>query len=380
MFPARHTGPPSQPGQPPYKTMSIVDLCERIKEEYSFLQNQCHTLRTELDKLVSEKTDMQRHYVMYYEMSYGLNVEMHKQTEIAKRLNTLIGQILPYLSAEHQAQVAQAAERAKQVTSNELNAIIGQQHSNITHLMQLPQAHGVGPQMPLLSQLPPHLAGLQPQSSAAAVVAAGLPPNSAAAGLLALSNAGLAGNNNPLSHLASAASSPLLNKDSIRDKIDKRSSSLDERQRSSFSPSSQRDRHRSRSPSEGEVNHKPKKRNPEKSENGSDDERDDGDGGSSLIVDVTGNEEPVSPHNGDTSPRENGSDSARIKRETRPPSRSGSSSSSSTPLSSKPKEHLVMFQVFMFSFYLSSHASKRFTNNLFSLTHLVLGFFWVVYI
>ncbi|KAJ6669612.1 hypothetical protein lerEdw1_000161, partial [Lerista edwardsae] len=22
---------------------------------------------------------MQRHYVMYYEMSYGLNIEMHKQ-------------------------------------------------------------------------------------------------------------------------------------------------------------------------------------------------------------------------------------------------------------------------------------------------------------
>ncbi|OWK12281.1 hypothetical protein Celaphus_00003357 [Cervus elaphus hippelaphus] len=36
---------------------------------------------------------MQRHYVMYYEMSYGLNIEMHKQ---------------------HQQQVLQAVERAKQ--------------------------------------------------------------------------------------------------------------------------------------------------------------------------------------------------------------------------------------------------------------------------
>lgn len=31
------------------------------------------------EKLAQEKTEMQRHYVMYYEMSYGLNVEMHKQ-------------------------------------------------------------------------------------------------------------------------------------------------------------------------------------------------------------------------------------------------------------------------------------------------------------
>ncbi|XP_048469881.1 transducin-like enhancer protein 1 [Rhincodon typus] len=33
----------------------------------------------ECEKLASEKTEMQRHYVMYYEMSYGLNLEMHKQ-------------------------------------------------------------------------------------------------------------------------------------------------------------------------------------------------------------------------------------------------------------------------------------------------------------
>lgn len=43
----------------------------------------------ECEKLAQEKTEMQRHYVMYYEMSYGLNVEMHKQTEIAKRLNAI---------------------------------------------------------------------------------------------------------------------------------------------------------------------------------------------------------------------------------------------------------------------------------------------------
>lgn len=47
------------------------------------------------------------------------------QTEIAKRLNAIIAQILPFLSQDHQQQVATAVERAKQVTMTELNAIIG---------------------------------------------------------------------------------------------------------------------------------------------------------------------------------------------------------------------------------------------------------------
>ena len=33
-------------------------------------------------------------------MSYGLNVEMHKQTEIAKRLNAICAQVIPFLSQE----------------------------------------------------------------------------------------------------------------------------------------------------------------------------------------------------------------------------------------------------------------------------------------
>lgn len=47
------------------------------------------------------------------------------QTEIAKRLNAIIAQILPFLSQEHQQQVATAVERAKQVTMSELNTVIG---------------------------------------------------------------------------------------------------------------------------------------------------------------------------------------------------------------------------------------------------------------
>lgn len=60
-------------------------------------------------------------------MSYGLNVEMHKQTEICKRLNAIIVQMIPLLTQDHQQQVATAVERAKQITVSELNTIIGQQ-------------------------------------------------------------------------------------------------------------------------------------------------------------------------------------------------------------------------------------------------------------
>ncbi|XP_037949604.1 protein groucho isoform X3 [Teleopsis dalmanni] len=128
MYPApvRHPSAGGPPPQGPLK-FTIVDTLERIKEEFNFIQAQYHSLKLECEKLANEKTEMQRHYVMYYEMSYGLNVEMHKQTEIAKRLNTLINQLLPFLQADHQQQVLQAVERAKQVTMQELNLIIGQQ-------------------------------------------------------------------------------------------------------------------------------------------------------------------------------------------------------------------------------------------------------------
>ncbi|XP_070063662.1 protein groucho isoform X6 [Drosophila virilis] len=142
MYPApvRHPAAGGPPPQGPIK-FTIADTLERIKEEFNFLQAQYHSIKLECEKLANEKTEMQRHYVMYYEMSYGLNVEMHKQTEIAKRLNTLINQLLPFLQADHQQQVLQAVERAKQVTMQELNLIIGQQ----IHAQQVPG----GPPQPM---------------------------------------------------------------------------------------------------------------------------------------------------------------------------------------------------------------------------------------
>ncbi|KAM8874443.1 TLE family member 5 isoform X4 [Sebastes umbrosus] len=95
MFPqSRHSASSQQ------LKFTTSDSCDRIKDEFQFLQAQYHSLKLECDKLASEKSEMQRHYIMYYEMSYGLNIEMHKQAEIVKRLNGICAQVLPYLSQE----------------------------------------------------------------------------------------------------------------------------------------------------------------------------------------------------------------------------------------------------------------------------------------
>lgn len=115
---------------------------------------------------------MQRHYVMYYEMSYGLNIEMHKQAEIVKRLNGICAQVLPYLSQEHQQQVLGAIERAKQVTAPELNSIIRQQLQ--AHQLSQLQALAL-PLTPCLWGCSPFSAGGQRRYRPPLAVGAGLP-------------------------------------------------------------------------------------------------------------------------------------------------------------------------------------------------------------
>ena len=56
---------------------------------------------------------------------YRLHYFLHFQTEIVKRMSAIIGQVLPFLSQEHQQQVATAVERAKQVTMSDLNSVVG---------------------------------------------------------------------------------------------------------------------------------------------------------------------------------------------------------------------------------------------------------------
>lgn len=184
-----------QPGQP-FK-FTVSESCDRMKEEFNFLQAQYHNIKLEADKLVQEKSEMQRHYVMYYEMSYGLNVEMHKQTEIGKRLNAILAQIMPFLSQEHQQQVAAAIERAKQVTMTELNAIIGQQRNELPRILQQMQAQQAA--LPHAGHAPPIPLGPHP----ALPGLPSLPPSSAASLLSGFTGSLVGPGSHPLSLLSS---------------------------------------------------------------------------------------------------------------------------------------------------------------------------------
>ncbi|KAM6182459.1 transducin-like enhancer protein 4 isoform 1-T1 [Erethizon dorsatum] len=302
MYPQTRHPAPHQPAQP-FK-FTISESCDRIKEEFQFLQAQYHSLKLECEKLASEKTEMQRHYVMYYEMSYGLNIEMHKQAEIVKRLNAICAQVIPFLSQEHQQQVVQAVERAKQVTMAELNAIIGQQ-LQAQHL-----SHGHGLPVPLT----PHPSGLQPPA---------IPPIGSSAGLLALSSA-LGGQ----SHLPIKDEKKHHDNDHQRDRDSIKSSSVSPS--ASFRGS---EKHRNST----EYTSESKKQKTEEKEIAA---RYDSDGEKSddnLVVDVS-NEDPSSPRGSPAhSPRENGLDKTRLLKKDAPISPASIASSSSTP-SSKSKE------------------------------------------
>ncbi|CAH2250369.1 transducin-like enhancer 4 isoform X2 [Pelobates cultripes] len=302
MYPQSRHPAPHQPAQP-FK-FTISESCDRIKEEFQFLQAQYHSLKLECEKLASEKTEMQRHYVMYYEMSYGLNIEMHKQAEIVKRLNAICAQVIPFLSQEHQQQVVQAVERAKQVTMAELNAIIGQQ-LQAQHL-----SHGHGLPVPLT----PHPSGLQPPA---------IPPIGSSAGLLALSSA-LGGQ----SHLPIKDEKKHHDSDHQRDRDSIKSSSVSPS--ASFRTS---EKHRNST----DYSSDSKKQKTEEKDIAA---RYDSDGEKSddnLVVDVS-NEDPSSPRGSPAhSPRENGLDKARLLKKDAPISPASIASSSSTP-SSKSKE------------------------------------------
>ncbi|XP_063105579.1 transducin-like enhancer protein 4 isoform X11 [Cavia porcellus] len=277
MYPQTRHPAPHQPAQP-FK-FTISESCDRIKEEFQFLQAQYHSLKLECEKLASEKTEMQRHYVMYYEMSYGLNIEMHKQAEIVKRLNAICAQVIPFLSQEQQLQAQ--------------------------HL-----SHGHGLPVPLT----PHPSGLQPPA---------IPPIGSSAGLLALSSA-LGGQ----SHLPIKDEKKHHDNDHQRDRDSIKSSSVSPS--ASFRGS---EKHRNSTDYSSES----KKQKTEEKEIAA---RYDSDGEKSddnLVVDVS-NEDPSSPRGSPAhSPRENGLDKTRLLKKDAPISPASIASSSSTP-SSKSKE------------------------------------------
>ncbi|XP_017552694.2 transducin-like enhancer protein 4 isoform X1 [Pygocentrus nattereri] len=168
MYPHGRAQAPLVPGHAGMK-FTVLETLDHIKEEFQLFQAQYHSLKLECEKLATEKTEMHRHYIMYYEMSYGLNIEMQKQAEIVKRLSAICTQIIPLLSQEHQHQVAQAVERSKHVSMADLNAIIGQQQlQHLSHhapgfsLTPHPSGLSLGAgglmALPAAFPFPPHLA------------------------------------------------------------------------------------------------------------------------------------------------------------------------------------------------------------------------------
>ncbi|TKS74716.1 Lysophosphatidic acid receptor 3 [Collichthys lucidus] len=67
---------PLQPGQS-FK-FTVLETLDRIKEEFQFLQAQYHSLKLECEKLASEKTEMQRHYIMNYQKEGFPLTDLHK--------------------------------------------------------------------------------------------------------------------------------------------------------------------------------------------------------------------------------------------------------------------------------------------------------------
>uniref|UniRef100_A0A8C1MR36 TLE family member 3, transcriptional corepressor a n=1 Tax=Cyprinus carpio TaxID=7962 RepID=A0A8C1MR36_CYPCA len=248
MYPQGRHPAPHQPGQPGFK-FTVAESCDRIKDEFQFLQ--------------------------------------------------------------HQQQVAQAVERAKQVTMTELNAIIGQQQLQAQHLSHA--AHG-----PVA--LPPHPSGLQPP---------GIPPvTGSGSGLLALGALGSQPhlpmkdekNHHDLEHRGKEQTHTLLSfkNNSISPSDSLRTTSEKHRGSSDYSLDS-------------------KKRKVEDKDSMSRYDS-DGDKSDDLVVDVS-NEDPATPRGSPAhSPPENGIDKPRPAKKDTPNSPASVASSGSTP-SSKNKEH-----------------------------------------
>ncbi|CAI4230157.1 unnamed protein product [Auanema sp. JU1783] len=140
---------------------TFLDHLDGLRQEYNILQQQLQTQRSEMEKLNNEKEQMQRAYMMYYELNCAMSMEVQKHNELSKRLHTILNSLVPYLPQEHQNQAHQAIERAKNISPSEMNQIMSQQ-------MMMPGMGGI-PGMPGI-QLPPGIP-FHPSSALAAVAA-----------------------------------------------------------------------------------------------------------------------------------------------------------------------------------------------------------------
>uniref|UniRef100_A0A8B9KZF5 Protein groucho-2 n=1 Tax=Astyanax mexicanus TaxID=7994 RepID=A0A8B9KZF5_ASTMX len=286
MYPQGRHPAPHQPGQPGFK-FTVAESCDRIKDEFQFLQAQYHSLKVEYDKLANEKTEMQRHYVM---------VRCDAKSKV---------QLCSYLWSEWGRYTASYACCIPDLL------LLCQQQLQAQHLSHA--AHG-----PVA--LPPHPSGLQPP---------GIPPvTGSGSGLLALGALGSQPhlpvkdekNHHDLEHRGQEIDSikQLLQNNSISPSDSLRTSSEKHRGSSDYSLDS-------------------KKRKMEEKDNMSRYDS-DGDKSDDLVVDVS-NEDPATPRASPAhSPPENGIDKPRPPKKDTPNSPASVASSGSTP-SSKTKEH-----------------------------------------
>uniref|UniRef100_A0A670XNL5 Groucho/TLE N-terminal Q-rich domain-containing protein n=1 Tax=Pseudonaja textilis TaxID=8673 RepID=A0A670XNL5_PSETE len=142
--------------------LTYPEILDRIKEEFQFLQNQYHSLKLECEKLATEKTEIQRHYVM---------VSGFYDTEIAKRLNVICAQLIPFLSQEVSVIPGSFLSPVLPSGAGLFNSFLSPQHQ-----LQAQHLSHHAPPIPLT----PHPSGVQ---------SASLSGLGSASGLLALSGA-----------------------------------------------------------------------------------------------------------------------------------------------------------------------------------------------
>uniref|UniRef100_A0A915DFQ9 Groucho/TLE N-terminal Q-rich domain-containing protein n=1 Tax=Ditylenchus dipsaci TaxID=166011 RepID=A0A915DFQ9_9BILA len=123
------------------------EYLDRLREEFGLLHSQLSNARLDIEKINQEKEVVQRHYLMYYEIACNVNVEVHKQAEIVKRLSGILGHVIPLLPPEHQASAIQAVERAKAINQQELQAIVGTQMQQQQLASMMPGMAGLGGMM-----------------------------------------------------------------------------------------------------------------------------------------------------------------------------------------------------------------------------------------
>ncbi|CAJ0954979.1 unnamed protein product, partial [Mesorhabditis belari] len=139
MFSNRHAtgGGGSGGGHGKGHGMGIMEHLDRIREEYNSVNTQLGQQRQELEKLSIEREQMQRQFMMYYEMSLSMNAEFMKQNEVNKKLSTVLQQVITLLPPDQATTASAAFERAKHVTQADLNqAMMGNSQAQAMALLQ----------------------------------------------------------------------------------------------------------------------------------------------------------------------------------------------------------------------------------------------------